>query len=202
MTTDLRDRIEHVVAEIVRGHEASVRRVLSGADSPIEELFLATMLSTGWRLETEHEVNQSTSGFERAIAPARGLLDPNGGTSHGAGSILVNDALYGAVAIDHLALNIGGRRMVIDIAMVIDIHPYTTALAIELDGHDFHERTKEQAARDKSRDRLLQFHGWKAVRFTGSEIFRGAAACVAEAETLLTSDGDRSFGSSLRSSRA
>ncbi len=43
---------------------------------------------------------------------------------------------------------------------------------IECDGHDFHERTKEQATRDKSRDRRLQSLGYKVFRFTGSEIFR------------------------------
>lgn len=44
-------------------------------------------------------------------------------------------------------------------------------LAIELDGHDFHERTKEQARRDKKRDRDLSALGFPVARFTGSEIF-------------------------------
>lgn len=46
------------------------------------------------------------------------------------------------------------------------------ALAVECDGHDFHEKTKEQARRDKSRDRILISHGIHTIRFTGSEIFR------------------------------
>lgn len=48
----------------------------------------------------------------------------------------------------------------------------------ECDGHDFHERTKEQARRDKSRDRELMAHGWPVVRFTGSEIHADAMECV------------------------
>lgn len=44
---------------------------------------------------------------------------------------------------------------------------------IECDGHDFHERTKYQAARDKSRDRFIQSKGFKVFRFTGSEIWAG-----------------------------
>lgn len=43
---------------------------------------------------------------------------------------------------------------------------------IECDGHDFHERTKEQARRDKKRDRDLQKLGYEVFRFTGSEIRR------------------------------
>lgn len=45
-------------------------------------------------------------------------------------------------------------------------------IAVECDGHEFHERTKDQAQRDKARDRMLQQLGYKAIRYTGSEIYR------------------------------
>lgn len=51
-------------------------------------------------------------------------------------------------------------------------------VAVECDGHDFHERTKEQAQRDKSRDRTLLGMGWPVLRFTGSEVYRDAATCA------------------------
>lgn len=51
-------------------------------------------------------------------------------------------------------------------------------LAIECDGHDFHEKTKQQAQRDKSRDRWLQTEGISVLRFTGSEIWRDPIACA------------------------
>lgn len=44
-------------------------------------------------------------------------------------------------------------------------------LVVECDGHDFHERTKEQAATDKARDRALLAMGFAVMRFTGSEIW-------------------------------
>lgn len=53
-------------------------------------------------------------------------------------------------------------------------HQPHVVLAIECDGHDFHEKTKEQARRDKSRDRLLMANGIHTIRFTGSEVFRRA----------------------------
>lgn len=46
----------------------------------------------------------------------------------------------------------------------------TFKVVIECDGHDFHERTKDQARADKKRDRDLQGEGWVVLRFTGSEI--------------------------------
>ncbi|WP_414461773.1 endonuclease domain-containing protein [Hyphomicrobium sp. DY-1] len=44
-------------------------------------------------------------------------------------------------------------------------------IAIECDGHDFHEKTRDQAQRDKLRDREIQNAGVEVHRFTGSEIW-------------------------------
>lgn len=60
-------------------------------------------------------------------------------------------------------------------------HPLLKVV-VEIDGHDWHERTKEQAARDKERDRNLQIEGYRTLRFTGSEVNR-EVWCVA-GETL------------------
>lgn len=58
-------------------------------------------------------------------------------------------------------------------------------IIVECDGHDFHERTKEQAARDKKRDRDLQSAGWQVLRFTGSEIWRDPSGCVGQLLSFL-----------------
>ena len=66
-------------------------------------------------------------------------------------------------------------------------------IVIECDGHDFHERTKEQAARDRSKDRRLQTLGYLVLRFTGSEIVSSQALVTREInksiEELLLSAG-------------
>jgi len=54
-------------------------------------------------------------------------------------------------------------------------------VVIEVDGHDFHERTKEQAQRDKARDRELQDRGFRVFRFTGSEVWRDPFSCAQDA---------------------
>ena len=51
-------------------------------------------------------------------------------------------------------------------------------LIVECDGHDFHERTKEQAARDRDRDRQAQLAGIEIFRFTGSELWRDPLGCA------------------------
>lgn len=57
-------------------------------------------------------------------------------------------------------------------------------IVIECDGHDFHEKTKAQAQRDKSRDRFFISHGVPVLRYSGSEIFKDpyAAASAAYSE--------------------
>jgi hypothetical protein len=50
-------------------------------------------------------------------------------------------------------------------------------VVIECDGHDFHERTKEQARKDRRRDREIQGLGLPVLRFTGSEIFADPVGC-------------------------
>lgn len=59
-------------------------------------------------------------------------------------------------------------------------------IVIECDGHDFHERTREQAERDRRRDRELQFAGYVVCRFTGTEIVRSPAACSREVFAYLS----------------
>lgn len=54
-------------------------------------------------------------------------------------------------------------------------------VVVECDGHDFHERTKEQAANDRSRDRAMVLAGFKVMRFTGSELHRDLMKCVVDA---------------------
>jgi very-short-patch-repair endonuclease len=52
---------------------------------------------------------------------------------------------------------------------------------IECDGHDFHERTQDQALRDRRNDRDAQAAGFPILRFTGREIFREPMRCAEEA---------------------
>jgi hypothetical protein len=48
-------------------------------------------------------------------------------------------------------------------------------VVVECDGHDFHERTVEQASRDRKRDRELQRLDIPVFRFTGTDVVRDSA---------------------------
>lgn len=62
-------------------------------------------------------------------------------------------------------------------------------VVVECDGHDFHERNKEQASRDKSRDRELVTLGYRVMRFTGSEIWANPFACASQVLAFLRKSG-------------
>ncbi|MEM9059037.1 MAG: DUF559 domain-containing protein [Pseudomonadota bacterium] len=55
-----------------------------------------------------------------------------------------------------------------------------SGFVLECDGHEFHEKTKVQAARDKQRDRWFLSRGWPTMRFTGSEIHQYTQRCADE----------------------
>lgn len=57
--------------------------------------------------------------------------------------------------------------------------------AIECDGHEFHEKTKEQVAKDKKRDRDLLRAGVIPIRFSGSEIYENPSSVVRDAVRII-----------------
>lgn len=71
-----------------------------------------------------------------------------------------------------------------DIGYAKDPAEYDHTLIIEVDGHDFHERTKEQARRDRGRDRRMLAQSMVPLRFTGQEVHQDAQACASQAIQL------------------
>lgn len=52
--------------------------------------------------------------------------------------------------------------------------------AIEIDGFEWHDKTPEQAERDKKREREIQLAGYTVIRFAAREVIRDPMACVCE----------------------
>jgi very-short-patch-repair endonuclease len=56
--------------------------------------------------------------------------------------------------------------------------------AIEIDGHNFHEKTKEQVRQDNQKNRDYLKHGIIPIRFSGSEVYNNPLKCAEE--TFIT----------------
>lgn len=59
-----------------------------------------------------------------------------------------------------------------DVLTVVDfyIEKRQTKLCVYTDGHTYHERTEEQAQRDRNIDRKLQELGFQVLRYTGKDV--------------------------------
>lgn len=84
-------------------------------------------------------------------------------------------------------VQVGDYRVDFVFGFCADAERPKRCIIVECDGHNFHQKTKEQVARDRKRDRFLSTKYGKVIRFTGSEIFRDAAGCAAEAAQVLSS---------------
>lgn len=147
--------------------QALFHYVLESCASPIEQLFVGTMMSEFmWQCDT-------LGVFHQDLAEAHGVHSPQ-----------VPGVLYsigGDVAILQARVRDAHGEMVIDVGLLSE----SRRVAVELDGHDFHERTKEQARRDRARERRLIAMGWTVVRFTGSEVYQDAERSVREALAIF-----------------
>ena len=70
----------------------------------------------------------------------------------------------------------------------------STSILVECDGHNWHDRTKQQAAADRKRSNAIVTSGHTLLRFTGSQIFKDAEACAVEVITALSKMHQREVG--------
>jgi len=80
---------------------------------------------------------------------------------------------------------IGEKNYRVDFLVTLRDGSKSSEVIVECDGHDFHEKTKAQAKRDKARDRAFQSIGTPILHFTGSEIYTKDQDCVGEAVNFL-----------------
>jgi len=58
---------------------------------------------------------------------------------------------------------------------------------VECDGHEFHQKTKEQVEKDNNRMRNLQKAGYEVIRFSGTEIWHRPYKCANEVLNIILS---------------
>lgn len=180
MGTDakLNEAIRRYAAERYRRLE----NMLAWTESPIERLLLLAFLNHGWEptnMAGYFEVKAATrrhKGFE--------------GERVGARSFARDDAAHALLVQPEVTVR--GVRARLDFAFIsTETNPAgPRVLVVEADGHDFHERTKEQARRDKQRDRAMTLAKWTVLRFTGSEVYSDADAIAGDVFEALRGDAE------------
>ena len=158
MSTD--DKIARVRDEFTRMTGQWFDVAMQHCESPIEQLFYAVVLCDHF-VPDFNGVAFSASPLRREI----GKYKTTAIAPHGAG-----DSWF---CVSQATVTARGKEYRVDFAFFVDGHRYV----VEIDGHDFHEKTKQQAAMDRSRERALTEAGWTVVRFTGSEVYNDAPGC-------------------------
>lgn len=120
-----------------------------------------------WLVARYPHNGRTDSPIEALFGAAVRLLLPHFNFGDGAGLAVDTQQQVGAYRVDFLI-------------SVTDKEGKRHKIVVELDGHDFHERTKEQAAKDKARDRWLTNHGIKFLRYAGTEVWNNPLACAQE----------------------
>lgn len=135
-------------------------QIEAACDSPIEVMFLAawSRLRAGWGFE---HVRHDRKSCRSLFSFDNGLL------------------------VERIATQYKVGPYKLDFWIEQDVGERKKAIAVECDGFAFHDATKEQAARDKARDRFLTMSGLNVLRFAGTEIFANADKCVGEAAVFL-----------------
>jgi len=159
--------------------------------SPIEQSMLRAIMAEGHRLGWFVSVNwlcpcKRADGCLECTWGFRGCStrDPERAPAPGETTLVL-----------HLQWEVGPHR--VDFLVRVDNEPAADGsiwtagqYVIECDGHEAHS-TREQRTADAQRDRYLVEHGYRVLRFTGSEIWRNAAQCASEALRILQVRGHR-----------
>lgn len=99
------------------------------------------------------------------------------------------ESLGGLRLETHHEVTIDDERYVIDFVFMPNstfCSERWTPVAVELDGHAFHERTTEQVRIRDRRDRALQKAGWKVFHYSFSEFMSEPAGCLDEVLNFVT----------------
>lgn len=158
----IEEAAEMEALRFVEGFEA----IRSRCESPIEELLMAALYA------------------QHTLCEYR--LDFMGGKN------LPAEPYFDRAAFIYAQIPIGPYRadfVIHDATLPFDMAA-PRVMIVECDGHDFHEKTKEQARRDKQRDRFLVSKGYKLLRFTGSEIWADPEKCADEIIDELAANDD------------
>jgi hypothetical protein len=147
-------RAAELASERVRKYFDWNRKSPNGLDSPLEVMFLIW-----WYALTTH-MGHSDDGYDWWLT-GQEPVEVNGRTYRldfrlWPVSNLTVDAISGVRA--------AGMKI--------------SNLAVELDGHDYHEKTKEQVTYRNVRDRDLQMAGWQVFHISGSELVRDPERAV------------------------
>ncbi len=143
-----------------------VATIFKKCESPIERVFILTFWLT--TLVYVPDLGNPESDLEREYDRVQKPSDPT--------LLITPQAQISDMRVD-FAITHFGRWPNFDVKEIFKEHEIPGSsfsrvrAVVECDGHEFHEKTKSQASRDKARDRALVRQGFRVFRLSGTEIW-------------------------------
>lgn len=156
-----------IVARQVAFISADLEYAARLCDSPIERAMLYALAVVAW--------DYCDGVLFRVDAGAAGTLATRGSYLE-----IHPQAPVGRYRVDLLLTFVTPEAIADDDGAVTGFRRRTNSLIVECDGHDWHDRTRDQATRDRARDRALQTRGMPVFRYTGSDIWKDVFAHAGE----------------------
>jgi hypothetical protein len=162
---DYEDRVAEHFAAALYPHAYRFSAALAACESPIEQLFAVSLFNFMEWYGYKYGAAEELTVHQQEVV--KGLPKPY------RVDFLLETTTYEMAPDDPRA----DRNGLVEVVY--------SQVVVECDGHDFHERTKEQAQRDKARDRAFHAAGYTVLRFTGSEIWKDPDKCAVEALRMV-----------------
>jgi len=164
----MENEIEEVRKGVIENFFDVLNDFLNKTQSPIEELFALKMLKSQEAFYVQNRINRLPLEYfekDKQFEEMEATIDFYGRTL----LLIPQFKVQQYHTIDFL----------------LYLPKYDIRIAIECDGHDFHEKTKEQAKKDKQRDRYLVANNFYIFRYSGSEIYEKGNSIFREIEDFL-----------------
>ena len=164
----MENEIEEAKKGVIENFFDVLNDFLNETQSPIEELFALKMLKSQEAFYVQNRINRLPLEYfekDKQFEEMEATIDFYGRTL----LLIPQFKVQQYHTIDFL----------------LYLPKYDIRIAIECDGHDFHEKTKEQAKKDKQRDRYLVANNFYIFRYSGSEIYEKGNSIFREIEDFL-----------------
>ena len=139
--------VTNALQDLIHSHTETFEAMRAGCESPIEELFLAGLMAASFRHGDCVEFREGSP-----MNPPK----------------ITRPTCFQQVRVSDFRL---------DFLLVKPTPEGYQNIVIECDGHEFHERTPQDATRDRSRDRFFAARGYIVLRFTGTELAADPFKC-------------------------
>lgn len=130
------------------------------------------------------QLNETDEGLAQCESPIEQMLYLP--LNELANSLINNEYASCASVLPQYPIECGGKKFRVDfLFQVLLKDDYCMKFVIECDGHEFHEKTKEQVRKDKQRERYLMSDNHTLIRFAGSEVYKDPYRCAEEVEDII-----------------